>query len=241
MTQNVPDSITYRTATLNTPRATYVWSSWSYFDMDRQRFLFSCIYLLPLLELVLPYVHIVDPHPSGHLKPLGHHRPPIGGIDVLTSFPDPKDFYENFVKASRPALFRGILENGFLPAYKLWNDEYLRWVASNQFELTHSQDNVIQTFSKICDSTETIKKPLGLTISRRSWVYYLDSPTAWSLTRKLFRITLTLNTSLTFAAKIVSYDVDFEYQLDFRREDYDIWPWLWIPAWPRNCFTWPWI
>ncbi|KAK3096984.1 hypothetical protein FSP39_005376 [Pinctada imbricata] len=43
-----------------------------------------------------------------------------------TSFPDPKTFFDEHIKGRKPVLFKGILEKGILPAYKLWTDEYLR-------------------------------------------------------------------------------------------------------------------
>ncbi|CAM1311269.1 Uncharacterised protein at_DN0820 [Pycnogonum litorale] len=61
---------------------------------------------------------------SGHLKPLGSHRPPIsGGIDVVHEFPHPEEFYEKYVKASRPVIFKQMAT--VIPAYNLWTDEYL--------------------------------------------------------------------------------------------------------------------
>ncbi|XP_065193061.1 lysine-specific demethylase 8-like [Sycon ciliatum] len=60
---------------------------------------------------------------SGHLKPLGSHRPPDGDVEILDYVPHPIDFYENYVKASKPVLLRGATKGS--RAYKLWNDEYL--------------------------------------------------------------------------------------------------------------------
>ena len=61
--------------------------------------------------------------PYGHLKPLGAHRPPEGDIDSLDAFPDPKTFYEKYVKVGRPVVFKGAAKG--IPAFKRWTDEYL--------------------------------------------------------------------------------------------------------------------
>ncbi|XP_061174129.1 bifunctional peptidase and arginyl-hydroxylase JMJD5-like [Saccostrea echinata] len=65
-------------------------------------------------------------HPTGHGKPIGSHRPPIKSVEERETFPSPKEMFENYVKASKPVIFRGILEKGMLPAYKRWTDSYLR-------------------------------------------------------------------------------------------------------------------
>ena len=61
--------------------------------------------------------------PSGHLKPFGAHRPPEGDIDSLDAFPDPKTFYEKYVKVGRPVVFKSAAKG--IPAFKRWTDEYL--------------------------------------------------------------------------------------------------------------------
>lgn len=67
-----------------------------------------------------------DDHPRGHLQPIGRHRPPVGTIEERDSFPTPQEMFEKYVRGSKPVIFRGILEKGMLPAYKLWTDSYLR-------------------------------------------------------------------------------------------------------------------
>ncbi|XP_062615094.1 bifunctional peptidase and arginyl-hydroxylase JMJD5-like [Saccostrea cucullata] len=67
-----------------------------------------------------------DDHPTGHGEPLGSHRPPMTSVEERETFPTPKEMFENYVKASKPVIFRGILEKGMLPAYKRWTDSYLR-------------------------------------------------------------------------------------------------------------------
>lgn len=61
----------------------------------------------------------------GHLKPLGHHRKPLGGVTIIDDFPSPTEFYENYVSKSEPFIVKGVLEKGQFPAYKLWTDKYL--------------------------------------------------------------------------------------------------------------------
>ncbi|ELU08556.1 hypothetical protein CAPTEDRAFT_211217 [Capitella teleta] len=60
----------------------------------------------------------------GHLKPLGSHRPSEGSIDVVDGFIEPEDFYEQYVRASRPIIFKGAASA--IPAFESWTDEYLR-------------------------------------------------------------------------------------------------------------------
>lgn len=63
----------------------------------------------------------------GHMKPLGHHRKPLGGVTIFEDFPSPTEFYENYVAKSLPFVVKGVLEKGQFPAYKLWTDKYLRY------------------------------------------------------------------------------------------------------------------
>ena len=48
--------------------------------------------------LVLTVHNILAGDPPGHMKPLGHHRPPEGAIEELEGFPTPWDFYEKYVQ-----------------------------------------------------------------------------------------------------------------------------------------------
>ena len=61
--------------------------------------------------------------PRGHMLPLGSHRPSEGHIDELHSFPHPADFYQKYVKGSKPVIFKGAAKG--IPAYTLWTDKYL--------------------------------------------------------------------------------------------------------------------
>jgi hypothetical protein len=40
----------------------------------------------------------------GHMKPLGHHRKPLGGVTIFDDFPSPKEFYEDYVSKSQPLI-----------------------------------------------------------------------------------------------------------------------------------------
>lgn len=71
---------------------------------------------------------VVDAPPTGHLKPLGAHRPPVRpGVQEITQFPYPGQFFEDYVRNGRPVVFKGLAE--FVPAFQKWTDEYL----SSQF------------------------------------------------------------------------------------------------------------
>jgi len=63
--------------------------------------------------------------PKGHLQPLGSHRPKEGLIESLDYVPYPKEFYYNYVMASKAVIFKGAakLSKGF----ELWTDNYLRY------------------------------------------------------------------------------------------------------------------
>ena len=43
----------------------------------------------------------------GHLKPFGEQHSPEVETDVLDSVPQPKEFWENYVRPGKPVLFRG--------------------------------------------------------------------------------------------------------------------------------------
>nr|XP_026694374.1 uncharacterized protein LOC113475085 [Ciona intestinalis] len=64
--------------------------------------------------------------PVGHLKPLGEQTPPTVPIDEFTidNAPRPYDFYENYVKPSKAAIFRGAMLD--TSGFKLWTDEYIK-------------------------------------------------------------------------------------------------------------------
>ncbi|CAH1244730.1 KDM8 [Branchiostoma lanceolatum] len=62
--------------------------------------------------------------PVGHLQPLGGHRPPDVPIDELHTIPDPREFWDKYVKHEKAVILRGAAKNS--PAFTLWTDEYLR-------------------------------------------------------------------------------------------------------------------
>ena len=67
--------------------------------------------------------------PTGHLQPLGSHRPPEAVIASVTvdKIPSPEDFFNNYVLPGKPLLFEGAAKE--MPAYSLWTDVYLRSVS----------------------------------------------------------------------------------------------------------------
>lgn len=82
-----------------------------------------------LLVCVIIYVVQGDSdHPPGHFKPLGSHQDPEEPITELHEAPLPQEFFENFVKPGKPALFRGAAKK--MPSFSLWTDEYLRYTIS---------------------------------------------------------------------------------------------------------------
>ena len=61
----------------------------------------------------------------GHMQPIGSHRPPEESISVLPYVPNPLEFYEEYVTAHTPVLFKGAILG--TPALTKWkDDEYLR-------------------------------------------------------------------------------------------------------------------
>ncbi|XP_014661936.1 PREDICTED: jmjC domain-containing protein 7-like isoform X2 [Priapulus caudatus] len=62
--------------------------------------------------------------PRGHLEPLGSHGPPTGKLDIVDNVPSPPEFYQRYVRPSKPVVLKGAARS--LPAFQLWTDEYLR-------------------------------------------------------------------------------------------------------------------
>lgn len=73
---------------------------------------------------------------KGHLKPLGSHQDPVGGIPVTGKFPSPWVFYQEFVLPGKPLVMKKVLEKDNIPAYRLWTDDYLRYNHNQLLELT---------------------------------------------------------------------------------------------------------
>ena len=61
--------------------------------------------------------------PTGHLKPLGHHRPADKEIDSYNEVLSPEAFWEKYASKRKPVVFRGAANNS--AAAHLWTDEYL--------------------------------------------------------------------------------------------------------------------
>lgn len=62
--------------------------------------------------------------PIGHLKPLGGHRPPETNlIDEVNEWPNPREFWEKYVKPSRALVVRGAAKSS--KGFTAWTDEYL--------------------------------------------------------------------------------------------------------------------
>ena len=57
----------------------------------------------------------------GHLEPLGskHNK---SSVKTLSAFPQPRDFFENYVTASVPVLFKSVAK--LSPAFVKWTDDY---------------------------------------------------------------------------------------------------------------------
>jgi hypothetical protein len=64
-----------------------------------------------------------DNLPKGHQEVLGSHREP-DTIEERYDIPTPLEFWSNYVKISKPVVFRGAAKHS--KAYKLWSDEYLK-------------------------------------------------------------------------------------------------------------------
>lgn len=87
----------------------------------------NCVVLVALI-VKFSFALTIDENIPGHLKPLGHHGIPVkDGIDELVNFPIPNEFYKNYAANSKPFIVRGVLPSINFPAYKRWNDKYLRY------------------------------------------------------------------------------------------------------------------
>lgn len=84
--------------------------------------------IIELLIVSLTVLHDVDSSkdvPMGHLKPLGHHRPPETNlVDDLQEMPTPQEFWTKYVLPSKAAVLRGAAKHG--RAFTQWTDEYLK-------------------------------------------------------------------------------------------------------------------
>lgn len=61
--------------------------------------------------------------PVGHMQPLGSHMAPLE-VEVRDSVPDPIEFFNNYVKLSKPVLFKGAAKK--FKSFETWkNDDHL--------------------------------------------------------------------------------------------------------------------
>ena len=58
------------------------------------------------------------------MEKLGMQRKSEGHIEILNELPSPVEFFEKYVKPGKPVVFKDAAKQ--MPAYKNWNDEYLR-------------------------------------------------------------------------------------------------------------------
>ena len=61
---------------------------------------------------------------QGHMEPIGNQRKSEGHIDVTDEIPDAMKFFNDYVKASKPIVFKGAAKK--LPAFSKWSDDYLK-------------------------------------------------------------------------------------------------------------------
>ncbi|XP_070561109.1 uncharacterized protein [Ptychodera flava] len=80
--------------------------------------------VLLLLLQVISLSCSEDDVPTGHHQPLGGHRPPDVHIDDTDTPPDPRTFWEKYVKPGKPLIVRGAIKHS--PAFHLWTREYLK-------------------------------------------------------------------------------------------------------------------
>ena len=68
---------------------------------------------------------------KGHLRQIGMQHNSEGHVDVLYEFPSTIHFFEKYVLASQPVVFKNAANH--MPAFKLWTDEYLRYIKIKYF------------------------------------------------------------------------------------------------------------
>nr|CAB3257799.1 jmjC domain-containing protein 7 [Phallusia mammillata] len=92
-------------------------------------FVFLCrnmsSFVIHVTVAVLNFVLVVmGGDPPGHMQPIGAHAPPLP-LAELDTFPGPIEFFDNYVKPSRPVVFRGAAKQ--FPSFDNWkNDDYLK-------------------------------------------------------------------------------------------------------------------
>lgn len=76
-----------------------------------------------LLLLIRPCLSNIE-NLQGHMERLGLQRKPEGHVEILNELPSPLEFFDKYVSPGKPVVFKGAAKE--MPAFKNWNDEYLR-------------------------------------------------------------------------------------------------------------------
>jgi len=82
----------------------------------------KCLLVLCFIFNVGHQLSTADDLP-GHMKPLGEQHESMGHIEVIEDIPSPQSFFNDYIKASKPVVFKNAAKQ--MAAYKLWTDEYL--------------------------------------------------------------------------------------------------------------------
>ncbi|XP_028411093.1 uncharacterized protein LOC114533693 [Dendronephthya gigantea] len=86
--------------------------------------LYKILSNLITFKILCLQINIADKtFPKGHLKPLGSHRSPES-IDERFDVPSPLEFWTDYVKISKPVVFRGAAKHS--KAFTSWTDKYLK-------------------------------------------------------------------------------------------------------------------
>ena len=81
--------------------------------------------------------------PRGHLKPIGANMDPME-VEILDHLPDSVTFYEEYVRQSRPVIFRGAAER--METYNDWkSDDVLKLVLN-----IYTQNCFIFSCKQVC-------------------------------------------------------------------------------------------
>uniref|UniRef100_H2YG19 JmjC domain-containing protein n=1 Tax=Ciona savignyi TaxID=51511 RepID=H2YG19_CIOSA len=90
-----------------------------------------CRPIIFVLCYVVQAVLVEAGDPPGHLQPIGSHMPPMH-IEERNDFPNPIEFYDNYVAPGKPVLFKGAAKQ--FPSYNNWkNDSYLSEVYGSMY------------------------------------------------------------------------------------------------------------
>ncbi|XP_078482835.1 bifunctional peptidase and (3S)-lysyl hydroxylase Jmjd7-like isoform X3 [Ciona intestinalis] len=77
-----------------------------------------------IFSIVQLAVVVVADDPPGHMQHIGSHMPPMP-IEERDDFPNPIEFYDNYVAPAKPVVFKGVAKK-FPNFNNLRNDSYLR-------------------------------------------------------------------------------------------------------------------